>query len=106
MAAAFYKDTTVSRGLTYHYYYSPAQPSKPTLLFCHGFASGSRDWQGLALLLKEKGYGVLIPDMLGYGGTAKPKDPAAYLPSLVSRDIIDILDAEKLTTVIAVGHDW
>ncbi|GJE89532.1 alpha/beta hydrolase [Phanerochaete sordida] len=100
------KNVIVSRGLNYHYLYTPAQPSKPTLLFCHGFPSNARDWHPIASTLQAKGYGVLIPDMLGNGGTAKPTDPAAFVNSLISRDIVDILDAEKLDTVVAVGHDW
>ncbi|GJE83987.1 alpha/beta-hydrolase [Phanerochaete sordida] len=106
MDASLYKDTATSRGLTYHYYFWPPQQSRPTLLFCHGFPSTSWDWRHLAPRMKDKGYGVLAPDMLGYGGTDKPTDPAAYVPSLMTRDIVDVLDAEKLDKVIAVGHDW
>ncbi|EKM56417.1 uncharacterized protein PHACADRAFT_207661 [Phanerochaete carnosa HHB-10118-sp] len=80
--------------------------SKPTVLFCHGFPSTSHDWRHIVPRLKDKGYGVLVLDMLGYGGTDKPTDPAAYVPSLISKDIADILDAEKLEKVIAIGHDW
>ncbi|EKM56413.1 uncharacterized protein PHACADRAFT_118086 [Phanerochaete carnosa HHB-10118-sp] len=106
MEASLYKDVVISRGLTYNYYFSPAQSSKPTLLFCHGFPSTSYDWRHIVPRLKDKGYGVLALDMLGYGGTDKPTDPAAYVPSLICKDIIDVLDAEKIEGVIAVGHDW
>ncbi|GJE83979.1 hypothetical protein PsYK624_000520 [Phanerochaete sordida] len=106
MDASLYKETITSRGVKYRYYFSPAQPSRPTLLLCHGFPSTSHDWWHLAPLLQAKGYGVIAPDMLGYGGTDKPTDPAAYVPSLISRDIVDVLDAEKLGKVIAIGHDW
>ncbi|GJE98893.1 hypothetical protein PsYK624_151300 [Phanerochaete sordida] len=100
------RTSTVSRGLEYSYQHARAQPTKPTLLFCHGFASSARDWHAIAAALHARGYGVLLPDMLGYGGTAKPADTAAYLPSLISRDVADILDAEGLARVVAVGHDW
>ena len=106
MDAFLHKDTTTSRGLKYHYYFSPAHPSKQTLLFCHGFPSASRDWLHIALYFKSRGYGVLIVDMLGYGETAKPTDPAAYVPSLISKDLVDVLDAEGLDKVVAIGHDW
>ena len=106
MDASLYKITTTSRGLKYHYYFSPAQPSKPTLLFCHGFPSTSRDWRHIAPYFKSRGYGVLVVDMLGYGETAKPTDPAAYVLSLISKDLVDILDGEKLDKVVAIGHDW
>ncbi|EKM50572.1 uncharacterized protein PHACADRAFT_104575 [Phanerochaete carnosa HHB-10118-sp] len=106
MDPSLYKDTITSRRLTYHYYFSPARPSKPTLLLCHGFHSTAYDWRRIVPHLKEKGYGILAPDMLGFGETAKPTDPAAYVPSLISRDIVDILDAENLEKVVAIGHDW
>ncbi|EKM57395.1 uncharacterized protein PHACADRAFT_194943 [Phanerochaete carnosa HHB-10118-sp] len=77
MDPSLYKNVITSRNLTYHYYFSPAQPQKPTLLFCHGFPSTIHDWRHIAPQLQGKGYGVVVPDMLGYGETAKPTDPAA-----------------------------
>lgn len=106
MDSWLYKHTVTSRGVRYHYYFSPAQPAKPTLLLCHGFPSTSRDWRQLAPRLQAYGYGVLAPDMLGYGATDKPTDPAAYVPSALCRDMVDIVDAEGLGAVVAVGHDW
>lgn len=48
--------------------------------------------------------------MLGYGGTDKPTDTGSYGSTGLARDIIDILDKEKVgvegNRAIAVGHDW
>jgi pimeloyl-ACP methyl ester carboxylesterase len=51
---------------------------------------------------------VLAPNLLGYGGTDKPTDVAAYAKSLMSADIIAIMDKEGITgtNVYAVHHDW
>ncbi|KAF7969817.1 hypothetical protein HWV62_25942 [Athelia sp. TMB] len=106
MEQSLYKDLQVSRGLTYHYYFSPATGTKPTIVFLHGFPSTSHDWRHQASFFSAKGYGVLVPDMLGYGGTAKPEDPAAYVQSLIVRDVVDILDAEGVQKFISIGHDW
>jgi soluble epoxide hydrolase / lipid-phosphate phosphatase len=106
MDASLYKDITTSRELKYRYFFAPATPSKPTVLLCHGFPSTSRDWRHIVPYFIDNGYGVLAPDMLGYGGTDKPTDPAAYVPSLLTKDVIDILDAENLDKVVAIGHDW
>ncbi|KAI3619092.1 epoxide hydrolase, partial [Moniliophthora roreri] len=38
---------------------------------------------------KPKGYSTIVPDMLGYGNTAKPTDAAEYKPSLIVKDIPD-----------------
>ncbi|KAG7100071.1 hypothetical protein E1B28_001855 [Marasmius oreades] len=102
-----YKDLKTSRGLNYHYYFSPAASGdKHTLVLLHGFPSTSYDWRHQVAFFKGKGYGLIVPDMLGYGGTAKPLDPAEYKHSLITKDITDILDAEKVDKAVIIGHDW
>ncbi|KAF8828303.1 hypothetical protein HHX47_DHR4000608 [Lentinula edodes] len=46
------------------------------------------------------------PHMLGYGGTAKPVDPHLYASSLITGDMVDLLDAEDVDEAIVIGHDW
>ncbi|THU80606.1 alpha/beta-hydrolase [Dendrothele bispora CBS 962.96] len=104
--SSLFKDLNVTRGFTYHYYASPADAGKPTLVFLHGFPSSFYDWRHQVSFFQDKGYGLVVPDMLGYGGTAKPLDPEAYAPSLITKDIIDILDAEGLQQSVLIGHDW
>ena len=106
MDAALFKDVTVSRGIKYHYYYSPAAAAQPTLLFCHGFPSPSVDWRYFVPFFKSRGYGIVVPDLLGYGETDKPTDAAMYVSSKVCRDVVDILDAEGVKKAIVIGHDW
>lgn len=106
MDTSKYRTTETSRGFTYNYYFASAKQSKPTILFCHGFPSTSSHWRREAIFFEERGYGVVVPDMLGYGGTSKPTETDDYLPSKVSKDIVEILDAENLEKVIAIGHDW
>ena len=106
MDHSFYRNTAVSRGLIYHYYLSKAVNGKPNLLFCHGFPSKSNDWRYIVPYFKRRGYGIIVPDMLGYGGTDKPTDPSAYVGSKIAKDLVEILDAENIEKVIAIGHDW
>ncbi|TFK87232.1 alpha/beta-hydrolase [Polyporus arcularius HHB13444] len=106
MDPAKYKDVKVKRGLIYHYYYSPAAPGKPTLFFIHGFPSTSFDWHRQVAHFEPKGYGLIVPDTLGYGGTSKPQEPEAFRWKLQAQDLIDVLDAENPDTVIGIGHDW
>ncbi|TFY76596.1 hypothetical protein EWM64_g7418 [Hericium alpestre] len=70
------KTHTTTRGLTYAYHTALAAPGKPTLLFLHGFPSSSWDWTHQVAHFAPKGYGLVVPDMLGYGGTDKPTDAA------------------------------
>ncbi|KAF4604589.1 hypothetical protein EYR40_003363 [Pleurotus pulmonarius] len=82
------------------------QADKPYLLFIHGFPSTSYDWRYQVTYFSGLGYGLIVPDMLGYGGTSKPTEVEAYTNSRSSKDLIDILDAEGVTKCIAIGHDW
>ncbi|KZP16706.1 alpha/beta-hydrolase [Athelia psychrophila] len=106
MDQASYKDLTTSRGVQYHYYTSAPRDSKPTLLLLHGFPSTSWDWRHQVPFFKSHGYGLIVPDLLGYGGTDKPTEPEMYKLSAIAKDIVDILDAEKVQTVISISHDW
>ncbi|KAK7051628.1 hypothetical protein VNI00_004607 [Paramarasmius palmivorus] len=107
MDPSAYKDIKTTRGHNYHYYLSPATVAgKATLVLIHGFPSTSYDWRHQVAFFKAKGFGLIVPDMLGYGGTSKPTDPVAYKPSLIVRDLIDILDAEKVDKAGFIGHDW
>ncbi|KAI0633811.1 alpha/beta-hydrolase [Trametes polyzona] len=106
MDAALYKDLKVSRGFTYHYFYSPAAAGKPTLLLLHGFPATSFEWHRQVAYFRPKGYGLLVPDMLGAGGTSTPIDPEVFRFALIARDVVDLLDAERLDKVVGIGHDW
>ncbi|KDQ63387.1 hypothetical protein JAAARDRAFT_202842 [Jaapia argillacea MUCL 33604] len=106
MDPSSYKNVRTYRGVHYHYFASPAKGSKPTLLFLHGFPCTSWDWRHQVAYFKQKGYGLIVPDMLGYGGTDKPTDPEYYRPSFVCQDIVTILDNEDVEKVVVIGHDW
>lgn len=106
MDSSAYKDFKTARGINYHYYFSPPKDSGITLLFCHGFPSTSYDWHYQVDFFKNKGFGLVVPDMLGYGGTDKPLTPESYKSSSMSDDIVQLLDAENIDNVVAIGHDW
>jgi len=106
MDPASYKDFTTSRGIKYHYFASPARDGKPTLVFCHGFPSTSYDWHNQVAFFAKEGYGLIVPDCLGYGGTDKPTTPESYAMKLMTKDLAEILDAENQQSVIIIGHDW
>ncbi|KAH9940084.1 alpha/beta-hydrolase [Epithele typhae] len=106
MDPAKYKNATVRRSHTYHYYHSPALAGKPTLFFIHGFPSTSFDWSRQVAHFEPLGYGILVPDCLGYGGTSKPTDWAEFRHKLLADDLVDLIDAECLSDVVGIGHDW
>lgn len=93
---------------TYTYIYEPPSPAgRPTLLFLHGFPSTSADWQFQIPFFRQLGYGVLAPDLLGFGGSSKPTNKDAYIGKKMVNDILAILDHEKVTgPVFGIAHDW
>ena len=102
------KSIKVSRGFTYRYYISPATSSnngKAPLMLHHGFPDTANLWAPLLPMLTKLPNRLIVPDLLGYGGTSKPTEPQAYAYDLMSRDLLDILDAERVEKVISVGHD-
>lgn len=103
------KDFTTSRGLDYHYFISDASSadtSKPALVFLHGWPDSSALWKSVAPNFIELGYRVLIPDLLGYGGTSKPTDVNVFTGAFQAKDIIDICDHEGINKIIPIAHDW
>jgi pimeloyl-ACP methyl ester carboxylesterase len=70
------------------------------------------------------GYRVVVPDMLGYGGTDKPLALEEYSTKRLCADLAALLDtigvsravslsrslqdsvSSFLTTQIVIGHDW
>jgi Predicted hydrolases or acyltransferases (alpha/beta hydrolase superfamily) len=98
----------VSRGLTYSYIHlKPSVESpKPYILFLHGFPSIAQEWHCQIEHFGNLGYGVIAPDLLGYGQTSRPLDPSLYRLKHMSQDIVDILDHEGIDVAHGVGHDW
>jgi soluble epoxide hydrolase/lipid-phosphate phosphatase len=97
---------TVTDGTIYGYINIPAKAGKPTLLFLHGYPSSSYHWHSQVQQCIDAGYGMVAPDLLGYGDTAKPTEVSAYDNTVMAKHVIEILDHEKLTVVVGIGHDW
>lgn len=100
------KLSVLPNGRTYSYILIPAKESRPTILFLHGFPSSSFDWRHQIAHFSRLGYGVLVPDLLGYGQTSKPLEPAEYTGKRVVHDLAELLDIEGLSKVHGVGHDF
>lgn len=100
------KKATLTDGTTYGWVSVAPQSSKPTFLLLHGYPSSCYDWRHQITALKEAGYGIIAPDLLGYGDTDKPTDPAAYNTKRMCGHMAEILDLEGVSKAIAVGHDW
>jgi pimeloyl-ACP methyl ester carboxylesterase len=75
--------------------------SGPALLLIHGIGDSSESWEPLMAAL-ARDHTVVAPDLLGHGGSAKPRADyavAAYANGM--RDLLDVLGIERATVV---GH--
>lgn len=101
--------TASIRGKTYHYLH--AQPSgsrRGTILLVHGWPDLAFGWRHQVPYLLSLGLQVIVPDMLGYGGTDAPQDLALYSLKSVSDDLAELVrqiigPGEQ---IILGGHDW
>lgn len=75
----------------------------PTVLLLHGKNFSGAYWRDTALFLNEKGYGVLMPDQIGFGKSSKPEDYTYSFQQLVENTVA-MLDEFALSKVIVVGH--
>ncbi|KAH1289901.1 hypothetical protein KXW98_008277 [Aspergillus fumigatus] len=96
---------TLSTSHTYNYVYHAATASQATILLLHGFPSSCYDWRHQIHHFINLGYGVLAPDLLGYGGTSKPTAVEEYKLKSMAREIIELLEHEGLRQIHAVAHD-
>ena len=96
----------LANGTTYAFTHLKPSSDKPYVLLLHGFPSTAYDWRHQIAFLAKEGYGVIAPDLLGYGGTDKPKEPEAYKMKKMAADIAFLLDTLEVKVVIGVGHDW
>lgn len=102
----FAKKVTLSDGTTYGYVHVPAAPSKPTFLLLHGAPSSSYIWHHQIELLPKAGYGVIAPDLLGYGDTDRPEEIEPYHVKYTANHIHELVTKfVGLDKVIGVGHD-
>lgn len=105
-----HKTLTTARNYTYAYYvYKPTvATTKPALFLCHGYPDEALLWADIVPALTPLGHPIIVPDMLGYGGTSKPTDPKEYNSKLLAQDLYEIADAEleSFGTIIPTGHDW
>lgn len=100
------KRFATSRGYEYSFIQIPSKNQKRILFLLHGWPSHIDDWIYQIRYFETKGYGLVVPDLLGYGDSSKPLDPGEYRLHLISQDLSELLDYVGLEKVVGVGHDW
>jgi pimeloyl-ACP methyl ester carboxylesterase len=77
-----------------------------TFLLLHGIPGSSHTWDKVAQLLDKAGARVLVPDLLGFGLSSRPKDISGLWLEAQAGAIVNALVNLKVTRVHLVGHDY
>ncbi|ROW12116.1 hypothetical protein VMCG_00756 [Cytospora schulzeri] len=97
------------RGKTYKYILAkPEGTQRGTALLVHGFPDLGFGWRNQVPLLTSMGLQVIVPDMLGYGGTDAPQELALYSIKSVCDDLAELVRQVigNDETIVLGGHDW
>ncbi len=76
------------------------------VVMCHGFPGLSFSYRHQMATVAEAGFRAVAPDMLGYGGTTAPCEPAEYSYERITQDLVALLDALGAEKAVFVGHDF
>jgi pimeloyl-ACP methyl ester carboxylesterase len=94
-------------GQTYAYIDStPASTPLATIFLIHGFPDLSFGWRYQIPFLTSLGYRVIVPDMMGYGGSSAPDSPSFYTYKRAADDIAALAKHIGVSSIILGGHDW
>lgn len=83
-----------------------ADATRPTVLLLHGFPELAFSWRHQIHALAAAGYGVIAPDLRGYGDTGPQGALDSYRMDNLARDAIGLLDALGIAQAVVVGHDF
>ncbi|KAF8213944.1 Alpha/Beta hydrolase protein [Mycena galopus ATCC 62051] len=87
--------------------YVDANPEGATTILClHGFPDLGYGYRHQIGPWARAGFRVVVPDMLGYGGSSAPIDPAQYTTKRLARDLTALLTILGVSRAVVVGHDW
>ena len=75
------------------------------ILLLHGVPSSGWLYRKMVDGLVEKGYRVIVPDMLGYGSSANPKGYEIYSPEQQAKRLVSLMDSLGIKKWNHVFHD-
>jgi pimeloyl-ACP methyl ester carboxylesterase len=73
-----------------------------TVLCLHGLTRNSRDFEDLALHLRQR-YRVVAPDLRGRGLSARDTNPQNYQPAIYVQDILALMDSIGAPQLTVIG---
>jgi pimeloyl-ACP methyl ester carboxylesterase len=76
------------------------------VILCHGFPGLGYSWRHQLRAIADAGFRAVAPDMLGYGGSSAPADPAQYEHARITADLLALLDHFGAEQGVFVGQDF
>ncbi|TVY81704.1 Bifunctional epoxide hydrolase [Lachnellula suecica] len=99
--------TATLNGKAYQYILAePQGQCLNTIFLIHGWPDMSFGWRYQIPFLASLGLRVVVPDMMGYGGTDAPESPEFYTFKRASDDMAALAKELGLSSIILGGHDW
>jgi pimeloyl-ACP methyl ester carboxylesterase len=95
--------TNQRQDLEMAYMHLPAKGDRPTVLLLHGKNFNGAYWRQTAEFLAGRGYGVLMPDQIGFGKSAKP-EAYQYSFNQLAANTATLMDALEIEKAIVIGH--
>ena len=89
--------------LSMAYMHLPASEGMETVVLLHGKNFNGAYWQETANYLHELGYGVVMPDQIGFGKSSKPID-YQYSFSALANNTRNLLMRLNIKNPVIVGH--
>jgi pimeloyl-ACP methyl ester carboxylesterase len=86
-------------------HYEVTGTGTPVVLL-HGFPDTGACWRHQVAALVDAGYQAIVPDLRGYGRSAKPEGVDAYNIIFLAGDVAAVLDDAGVERAHVVGHDW
>src|SRR5258705_10852411 len=87
------------------HYQDAGRKEAPTIVLLHGFASSTIVWSKVFLKLAAAGFRVIVPDLLGYGYSGKPRN-GEYTIGSQARLIVGLLDRLGIASATVVGSSY
>jgi pimeloyl-ACP methyl ester carboxylesterase len=78
----------------------------PPVLLVHGIPGSAGSWDAVVPQLVEAGYRVLVPDLLGFGGSSRPEFIEGLWLDAQAHALSAVLEALVDGPALIVGHDY
>ena len=99
------KQIRLHNGYVIKYFDNQLTDAKKTILMVHGVPTSSWMYRKVAKLYRQKGYRVIVPDMLGYGPSDMPKGYDIYAPKQMGKYLLELMDSLKIDNWEQMCHD-